>query len=285
MNKNLCVLKFGSDSIVSNSMTYEESISYFRKQIGDAISDFDEKMDFVIISSGAVKMGKSILGENISSQLSASVGQMKLMDFWKQVLGPMIGQVLVSYNSNIDFSNIGYTRFQKLIEDFHDKFIKQKQDQNTFNLLNDLLKNNITPIINFNDAVDKLELEALAVLQDNDRLFAYIVELLSILGDYEKIYGIIYTNTAFCISIDGYFCPIPQINIENISLENLLQNCDGSSSSGTGGMESKVQVAYGLCQDNALDSCLISDIKEGLKENLEFLQGDGRQTNSTKFTR
>lgn len=285
MNKNLCVLKFWSDSIVSNSMTYEESISYFRKQIWDAISDFDEKMDFVIISSWAVKMWKSILWENISSQLSASVGQMKLMDFWKQVLGPMIWQVLVSYNSNIDFSNIWYTRFQKLIEDFHDKFIKQKQDQNTFNLLNDLLKNNITPIINFNDAVDKLELEALAVLQDNDRLFAYIVELLSILWDYEKIYWIIYTNTAFCISIDWYFCPIPQINIENISLENLLQNCDWSSSSWTWWMESKVQVAYWLCQDNALDSCLISDIKEWLKENLEFLQWDWRQTNSTKFTR
>lgn len=118
--------------------------------------------EVVIVSSGAIAMGMSILGlesrpkELACLQAAAAIGQHELMDVYRRYFkerGLNCAQVLLTW------------------EDFDDR----KRYLNAKNTLLTLLKLNSVPIINENDTVSTDEIK----FGDNDRLSALVSSLIS----------------------------------------------------------------------------------------------------------
>ncbi len=269
--KNLAVIKFWSDTIVPDWKTYPEVVNEFRQKIWNVISDNNTDMDYIIVSSWSVKLWRREHWQDLDFKIAASLWQVRLMEFWRDVIWHNVSQVLVSYNSSIDFSKLSKVKFKKLIEEFHRLYIKSNQDQNTSELLKWLLFNWFVPIINFNDAVDNIELDALSRFQDNDKLFAYIVELVKHIEEYDKVYWVIYSNMPFCVRSEWKLKTREEIVTWRDPLACLLYYCNGMSNSWTWWMWSKLWVAYELVDEWYLESCWIASTDEKLSDALVWL--------------
>jgi glutamate 5-kinase len=129
----------------------------------DQIADLlKQKFEIVVVSSGAIAQGMSILGiENRPKELShlqavAALGQNELMNIYREGLanrGLKCGQVLLTW------------------EDFDDR----KRYLNAKNTITRLVQLGIVPIINENDTVSVDEIK----FGDNDRLSALVSSLIS----------------------------------------------------------------------------------------------------------
>ncbi len=144
-----------------------------------------EGKQVLIVSSGAVGMGRDVLGfERIPQDLEdrqacAAVGQSRLMGMYQE-----------------GFSRLGITCGQVLLNqsDFHDRV----RYLNLRSTLSTLLRRRVIPIINENDAVSTEELafvegEPRQIFGDNDKLSALVAtkldsELLVLLTDVEGVY-------------------------------------------------------------------------------------------------
>ncbi len=180
-------------------------------------------IEFLIVSSGAVGLGRNALGisKNISTsqkQACAAVGQTLLMNSYNKILSKLdqkAAQLLVSADDLTD--RIKYLNFQKtLIE---------------------LLKLKTLPIINENDSISTVELEAQSKsFGDNDKLSALVsskmsVDLLIILTNVDGVY----TDNPFTskdakkISLIKSFEELKEIKV------------GGTSASGRGGLKTKLE--------------------------------------------
>ena len=166
-NKKNIVIKIGTTSIIKNDKV---DITLL-KSLAELIIENKNQFNFVIVTSGAVGLGATKLNYKSRPkslkrlQVASAVGQIELINQYEKIFKDKkmnIAQVLITKN---------------LIDD-------REQFVNTTQALNELLSQEIIPVINENDVVATEELK----FGDNDRLSAIV----SIIVNAEKL--IIITN-------------------------------------------------------------------------------------------
>ena len=187
--------------------------------------------EVIVITSGAVSMGKKRLGLDDTKgtalkQACAAIGQCKLMSVYEN-----------------GFDTYGLTAAQILLTE--DDFSIRERYLSLRTTFNKLLELGVIPIINQNDTVSILEITPRYIYEnmqvcfsDNDKLSALVAseldaDLLIILSD-----------------IDGLYSANPKMNpqaqlikeVQEVD-ENILALASGASEGGRGGMETKLQAA------------------------------------------
>src|SRR6056300_1856932 len=153
-NKKNIVIKLGTTSIIQDNMLDIQFIESLAKCIKTL---HEEGVSTLIVTSGAVQLGANELNlqkrpTNLKSlQVASSIGQIELINSYKEIFqkyGLRVVQVLMSKN---------------VLED-------RSQFVNTTAALNELINQEIVPVINENDIVATEELK----FGDNDRLSAIV---------------------------------------------------------------------------------------------------------------
>ncbi|MDR0811655.1 MAG: glutamate 5-kinase, partial [Paludibacter sp.] len=182
-------------------------------------------VEIVLISSGAVASGKSVISINKKMdevdkrQLFSAVGQAKLINHYWELFrehGIIVGQVLTTK------------------ENFSDRhhYLNQR------NCMQTMLRNSVLPIVNENDTVSVQEL----MFTDNDELSGLIASMM----DMEAL--IILSN------VDGIYNGNPaDANSHIISKITAKQDIDKfilpqKSTFGRGGMQTKINIAHRIAE-------------------------------------
>ena len=218
IKKNI-VIKIGTTSIIKDGLLNKQFIDSLARSVKLLKS---QGVKTLIVTSGAVQLGANELKfqkrpTNLKSlQVASSVGQIELINSFKSIFNNhnlKIGQVLMSKNVLED-------RFQ---------FV------NTTEALNELLNQDIIPVINENDIVATEELK----FGDNDRLSAIVAiitkaDKLIIVTDQEGLFNADPTSTKDAQKID-------YIEFDSGELTNLIEK--SSSGRGMGGFSTKIMAA------------------------------------------
>jgi len=218
IKKNI-VIKIGTTSIIKDGVLNKQFIDSLARSVKLLKS---QGVKTLIVTSGAVQLGANELKfqkrpTNLKSlQVASSVGQIELINSFKSIFNNhnlKIGQVLISKNVLED-------RFQ---------FV------NTTEALNELLNQDIIPVINENDIVATEELK----FGDNDRLSAIVAiitkaDKLIIVTDQEGLFNADPTSTKDAQKID-------YIEFDSEELRNLIEK--SSSGRGMGGFSTKIMAA------------------------------------------
>lgn len=214
------VIKVGSRVLTQEDMTLDQA--FFTRFCGKLAELNRSGTEVIVVSSGAIAAGRSLLGLNArprtiaESQATAAVGQIELMQAYKrsfEAYGQQVAQVLLTH---ADLSDRG-------------RFL------NARHTLMVLLELGVIPLINENDTVAVEEI----MVGDNDNLSAMVAslvgaDLLTILSD-----------------IDGLYDSDPQRNpdarlipvIEEVAVEVVEYGADTPSDVGIGGMVTKLEAA------------------------------------------
>ena len=222
-DKKRIVVKIGSSSL-QHPQTGE--LDYIKMDIlvRELCNIRNQGKDVILVTSGAIACGRKAVHLQQSKTISekqacAAIGQARLMTTYQRIFSEyshLTAQILMTRNTIVEDTN-------------------RTNAQNTFN---ELLKMGVIPIVNENDTVSTFELEK--VVGDNDTLSAVVTaltgaDLLILLSD-----------------IDGLYTDDPRQNpeaqfIETVEelTEELVSMGKGTtgSSSGTGGMETKLTAA------------------------------------------
>lgn len=221
-NKRRIVIKIGS-----SSLTIKESGHLDLRKIEKLVRVIcqlrGEGKDVVLVSSGAIAVGRQALGveqkpeKTSEKQALAAVGQARLMMTYQRLFAEYnqtAAQVLLTKYSILD----GLSRL------------------NAKNTFEELLKLGVVPVVNENDTVATHEIE----FGDNDRLSAIVA-------------GLVGADLLILLSdIDGLYTDDPNRNQEAMMIhivseitEDLLAMGKESSGSslGTGGMQAKLMAA------------------------------------------
>ena len=176
--------------------------------------------EVVLVSSGAVACGRSLLNENDSldevqqRQLYSAIGQVRLMDLYYRLFidyDIVVGQILTMKKN----------------------FSTEEEYNNQLNCMEVMLHSNVIPIVNENDTVSITEL----MFTDNDELSGLVAEMVGA----ETL--ILLTN------VDGIYDGDPDDPsskvIRKISMDESNEDfiCESKSKSGRGGMMSKFRTA------------------------------------------
>ena len=169
------VIKIGSSSIIDEN-TEKIKFKWLNSICKDIALLHAENKKIVIVSSGAIALGKKSITKNIiirrleDKQAAAAIGQIELANYWQQTLKKNkinSAQLLLT----LDDSEIRrrYLNVRKTISSLH--------------------KNKVIPIINENDTVATEEIR----YGDNDRLAARVAQmvdadLLIMLSDVDGLY-------------------------------------------------------------------------------------------------
>ena len=217
------VIKVGSAVLTQNGKIAHKRLD----RLVELIVELKEKYDVILISSGAVAAGYTLM------QLDKS----ELKN--KQVLAS-IGQPLLLHTYSTEFNKYNILCSQVLLE--ASIFKDQNRLFHAKDAIDSLLINDIVPIINENDVTAVEEL----VFGDNDQLAAYVThyfnaDLLTILTD-----------------IDGYYDDNPHINpnailqkiVKSISQMELEAMPTQNSKFATGGIVTKLKAADFLMKKN-----------------------------------
>ncbi|MEA3354600.1 MAG: glutamate 5-kinase [Campylobacterota bacterium] len=210
------VLKVGSAVLTQDGKLAHRRLD----NLVEFISTLKEKYEVILISSGAVAAGYTLLQLDKSTvankQALASIGQPLLMGTYQH-----------------EFSKYDIVCSQVLLE--ATIFNDETRLSHAKDAINTLLSNDVVPIINENDvtAVDEL------VFGDNDQLAAYISHYFS--GDL----------LAILTDIDGYYDENPHLN-KDAKLQKIVTSIDKSqleakhsanTEFATGGIVTKLKAA------------------------------------------
>lgn len=220
--------------------------------IGEISELAQQKSEVVVVSSGAIACGMSILGfkerprELSLLQATAALGQNELMNIYRRGLtkkGFNCGQVLLTW------------------EDFN---IRQRY-LNAKNTIMRLIKLGIVPIINENDTVSVDEIK----FGDNDKLCALVsnlieADLLIILSDVD---GLLSQDKKELIRVVDEITP----NIQKLACPTDKKSC-------VGGMITKLEAAKMV-----VDSGLPCVIANGLRKGIIFSILNSPQDSGTLF--
>ena len=218
------VIKVGSAVLTEQNCIAKERMLNLVEFISELINK--KKYEIILVSSGAVAAGYGLLkiDKNIitNKQTLASIGQPFLMNNYHKKFnkfGIEVSQILLTAN---DFDSIKRTKFAK-------------------NVIENLLKYKILPIINENDVTATEEL----IFGDNDQLSAYVshyfdADLLVILTD-----------------IDGYYDKNPKEfsdakikkYVTNLTKEELNQKSTANNKFATGGIVTKLKAGKFLLEN------------------------------------
>ncbi len=210
------VVKVGSNVISKSDNKLSSRV--LRIIVEDICELIDNGVEVVLVSSGAVTVGKAFMkkympkNQNLNIQQSASaIGQPKLINMYSKIFEEnerICSQILLTHD---DF------RSRK-------RFLYAKENIET------LLKNQITPILNENDSISFSEIS----VGDNDHLAAQTAQMINadLLLIITSASGLYDKNP---VEKDAKLIP-------TVEFDDDLENLDftGTSSCGRGGMESKV---------------------------------------------
>lgn len=235
------VIKVGSSLLIDseNNVIREKWMASLAEQIAKMQ---EAKQHVVLVSSGAVGVGKQTLGIDFKKPISmevkqaaASVGNHRLMTIYQQLFAKHnvnVGQILITPGDIYDprhFHNIRMT-------------------------MQALLKRGVVPIVNENDTVATYELR----FGDNDRLSAQVAKVVS----------------ADCLvllsDIDGLYTADPRKDkkakfiseVKGVSSDIIKLGGGSGSSVGTGGMRTKLLAAK-IATEDAGCHMIISNGKTG----------------------
>jgi len=236
MNKKNIVVKIGTSTLLKNNKI---DISII-KNLAKIIKQYSKIYNFIIVTSGAVGTGATILNyknrpKDIKKmQVASAVGQIDLIYTYKKIFEKenlTVAQVLLTKN---------------LIDN-------REQFKNTTQALTELISQNIIPVINENDVVAIEELK----YGDNDRLAAIVAIILKA----SKL--ILITNK------DGLFKANPDkvsnakkidlIQFDSEELNSLIPT--SKSGSGSGGFSTKI-IAAQMAGFSGISTQIISWKKE-----------------------
>lgn len=247
-DKKRIVVKIGSSSITHQSTG---NLNYKKlERLVRILCDLrNEGKDIVLVSSGAIAVGKQAAGlnerprETSMKQACAAIGQCRLMMTYEKL-----------------FSEYNQLTAQVLLTKY--TFLREESRINTFNTFEALFELGAIPIVNENDTVATHEIE----MGDNDRLSAFVTALVS-------------ADLLILLSdIDGLYTDDPNKNpkaefielVPSIDENYRSMGKDSSSNVGTGGMAAKIQAATIATQSgaqvviaNSKDIDNISNIIEG----------------------
>ncbi len=246
------VVKVGSHVLTEQNRLARDRIS----NLVEFLADLKKKYEIILVSSGAVaagysklKLDKSVLGNR---QAIAAVGQPYLMSVY--------GKKLSKHEIRIAQILLGASDFDS-----------RRRTANAKNTIETLLKKDVIPIINENDATDISEL----VFGDNDQMSAHVAHyfdanMLVILSD-----------------IDGFYDKDPREfkdavmrkEVSEIRDEELDIPCNPNGTFATGGIATKLKAAKFLLQR---DSEMFMASGFDLSDAKSFLL-DGVHLNGTHF--
>jgi glutamate 5-kinase len=252
------VLKLGTHAVI------DEQGRFARSRLGILIRDYVALVergvarDLILVSSGAVGLGRTVLG--IQGELSlrdkqacAAVGQSQLMR---------------EYTSILRRSRLAPAQLLLTAADFSDRtrFVHLRET------LDALLRMKVLPIINENDVVSAAELEpevGTKSFSDNDRLAALVAaklgaDLLVLLTDVDAIYtdNPARNPAARRISRVG----------DDVQLHDVVAR--GKSRAGRGGMESKIAAAR-IAANSGVDTLVASALNPGVVTGLGRIAAEG----------
>jgi len=219
-NNKIIVIKIGSSTLTAKGKINKP---WFKSFVKDVVRLKKQGKQVIIVTSGAIALGRKYLNINQNSEVSlkekqalASIGQVDLILAYKEFFSKhkiIASQILLS------------------LDDTEDK----KRFLNTKNTISVLLQRNIIPIINENDTVATEEIQ----YGDNDRLSA-------------KIAGMVGADLLILLSdIAGLYDSDPKTN-PNAKFIKTIDKIDGKikamaggkgSSIASGGMKTKIEAA------------------------------------------
>jgi len=236
LDKKRVLLKIGTNTLTKET----KQISRGKiEDIGRQITELQNEFEFIIVSSGAIAVAKQFVkleskGKEINvKQALAAIGQPHLMRIFQEIfreLGLLTSQCLLSYAD----------------------FTREKSKQNIVNTINVLLANNYIPIINENDTVATDEIQ----FGDNDKLAALTAALLEVdLVIFASNTNGIYTKNSMNSNKKETIR-----KVEDIS-KLQLEVFDTKSSQGSGGMQSKIEAAA-ILQDQNIETWFVNGIND-----------------------
>lgn len=244
-DKKKIVIKIGSSSLI-----HEETggVDFRRlEKLVRIICDLkNQNKDVILVSSGAIGVGAQTLGlkakpKTVSlKQACAAVGQGQLMMIYQKLFmeyNHMAAQVLLTFDAITD----------------------AERRKNAENTLNELLQQDVIPVVNENDTVATEEIE----FGDNDTLSAIVAHLV------KADLLILLTD------IDGFYTDDPHKNKDAVKLsivehitDELKSMAKGAVTSyGTGGMSTKIAAAR-IATDSGADMAILDAYDLGLIEAL-----------------
>lgn len=243
------IVKVGTGVLSKVTGQLDESV--LEKLVDQIVHLRERGVQVVLVTSGAVGAGKSILSKPdagspvIEKQLYAAVGQVKLMTMYADLFG-----------------RHGYSCAQVLAtkEDFRDEM----HYENMRNCFNALLPDGVVPVVNENDVVATAEL----MFTDNDELAGLVVSQL------EADALIILTSTNGILDREGR--TVTEVNVGN---EGEVRGyiTQEASAAGRGGMRTKFDIARGLAQKgadvyiaNGKEPTVLLDIFDGKSRGTRF---------------
>ena len=214
-NSKIVVLKLGSSTVVDNKGKFKKK--WVTSLIKD-IKNYSKKINFVIVSSGAIALGQKYLKINKKkiklemSQAIAAVGQIHLASEFQKLFEKYkikTGQILIS----------------------PDDTEQRRRALNVRRTFDNLFKLNAIPIVNENDTTATAEIK----YGDNDRLAARVAQIIGadtlvILSDVDGLYD--KSDEKKIISI------VNKIDEKIISLIN-----NKKTNYGSGGISTKLDAA------------------------------------------
>ncbi len=235
-------IKIGSNVLTRPNGTLD--ITRMSSIVDQIAKLYTSGIEVVIVSSGAVAAGRSIVHPNKKMdivdqrQLFSSVGQAKLINHYYDLFrehGIIVGQVLTTKE------NFGSRRH----------YLNQR------NCMQVMLENKVIPIVNENDAVSVSEL----MFTDNDELSGLIASMM----DMEAL--IILSN------IDGIYNGAPHDQGSKVirevnkgeDISDFIQT--GKSTFGRGGMQTKTSIARKIA-DEGIDVYIANGKTENILLNL-----------------
>ena len=251
--KKRIVIKVGSASI-----THKETGSLDLRKIEKlvrVISDLNaEGKDIILVSSGAIATGRSVIGMHrrprsmAEKQAFAAIGQARLMMTYQKIFSEysvIASQVLLTKNIMLD----------------------PRSRENATNTFLELLNLGTVPVVNENDTVSTSEINQVESFGDNDQLAAIVgavvhADLVILLSDIDGLFTDDPKKNP-----DAKFIPfIPEINGDILE----MGKSDSGSNVGTGGMSAKLAAAR-ISTDSGADMVIarftsadvITEILEG----------------------
>lgn len=229
-NKKRVVIKIGSSSL-THEITGNLNLQKLEKLVRTLCDLKNQGMEVVLVSSGAIAVGRKALGlierpkALAIKQACAAIGQASLMMIYQKLFAE-------------------YNQISAQVLMTKDTMINTLSRYNAKNTFEELLHMGVIPIVNENDTVSTYEIE----FGDNDRLSAIVAALIQ-------------ANLLILLSdIDGLFTDDPNKNSEaefidivpEITPELLAMAKDSDSLVGTGGMAAKIAAAR-IATDSGAD--------------------------------
>lgn len=233
--KKRIVIKVGSASI-THSETGSLDLRKIEKLVR-VISDLNaEGKDVILVSSGAIATGRSVIGMHrrprsmAEKQAFAAIGQARLMMTYQKIFSEysvIASQVLLTKNIMLD----------------------PRSRENATNTFLELLNLGTVPVVNENDTVSTSEINQVESFGDNDQLAAIVgavvhADLVILLSDIDGLFTDDPKKNP-----DAEFIPfIPEINGDILE----MGKSDSGSNVGTGGMSAKLAAAR-IATDSGAD--------------------------------